>query len=184
MKKKIYLSIIIFGLAAVLSVVFLIYPLFSEIKKMSQEIVSQKQALALSEAEIKNLEHFKKIYPTIAPNLEKVHDLFINRPELPIGFIGFLEESAKQAQLAVKISPLPVGKIEKKPWPFLNFQIKTVASFPKFLRFLEKIENSPYLIEIQNLTAVKALERNLRLREEFVPNEAVESTITLKVFTR
>ena len=183
MKKKIYLSIIIFGLAAVLSVVFLLYPLFSEIKKMSQEIVSQKQALAFAEAEIINLEDFKKIYPTIAPNLEKVHDLFVN-PELPIGFIGFLEESAEQTQLAVKISPLPVRKIEKKPWPFLKFQIETVASFPNFLRFLEKIENSPYLIEIQNLTAVKALERNLRLREEFVPNEAVESTITLKVFTR
>jgi len=179
LKKKIYLSIIIFGSVSVLSVVFLLRPLFLEIKKMSQEIVSQKQALVSFAAEIKNLEDFKKIYPTISPNLEKIDNLFIN-PELPIGFIGFLEESAEQSQLAVKISPLPARKIEKELWPFLTFRIKATAPFPKFLRFLEKIENSPYLIEIQNLTAAKVVERNLQP----APNEAVEAVIILKVFSK
>ncbi len=172
LKKKIYLSIIIFGLISALSVVFLLHPLFLEIKKASQEIISQKQALVFLEAKIKNLEDFKKIYPTISPNLAKVNDLFIN-PELPIGFIGFLEESAQQTKLAIEISPLPVREVEKTTWPFLTFQIKTPAPFPKFLRFLEKIENSPYLIEIQSLTAAKALEE-----------PEVKAVITLKVFTR
>lgn len=186
-KKKIYLSIIIFGIILVLLVVFLLHPLFLEIKKMSQETVSQKQVLASFAAEIENLEDFKRIYPAISSNLKKIDDLFIN-PELPIGFISFLEESAEQSQLIVRISPLPARRIKRTPWPFLTFQIKTTASFPGFLRFLDKIENSPYLIKIQNLTAIKVPERNLHPREEFeefIPDKVAEVTavIILKVFT-
>ncbi|MCX6760810.1 MAG: hypothetical protein NTZ84_01730, partial [Candidatus Nealsonbacteria bacterium] len=78
--------------------------------------------------------------------------------EVPVDFISFLEKTASQSSVSIEISPFSAGKSGKDSWPFLNFQVNINGSFPSFLSFLEKIENSPYLIEIQNLNISQSAE--------------------------
>jgi Tfp pilus assembly protein PilO len=176
MQKNIYILTIILSLFSILLVVFLLFPLFSEIKRLSQELVILK-------AKIENLKNFKKVYLAISPELEKIDNLFADF-ELPINFIEFMEKTAKESNLIVKISLLPKPKEEEKKedWLILTFQIRTTAPFPRFLSFFEKIENSPYLIKIQDLTITR-VPKDPELEGEKEKFE-INAIITLKVFAR
>lgn len=145
----------IFGIFSVLLIVFVIYPSFIQIKKISEDFVEEKRKLILFEKEMENLKGIESLYKKYQPNLEKIDQLFIN-PEFPIEFIESLEKKAQEFQLGkIEISPLPRKEIKTDPWPSLSFQISLSGSFPNFLRFFEKLENSPYLIEISNLNLKK-----------------------------
>ena len=184
LKKKIYLWLIIFGLLTLCLIILIIYPVFGWIKESSQEIISQKQRLASLQDRIESLENFKKLYPTIKPNLEKIDGLFIN-PEAPIGFIGFLEKTASHTQVLIEISAITLRETKKDPWPFLGFQIRINGSFPKFLRFLEKLEAGPYLIEIQSLDISRLSEQDVKLKQfEGFSAGDIRASLSIKAFSK
>lgn len=176
-QNKIYLSIVIFILLVILIIVFIIYPLFGEIKKNSKELISQKEKLVSLEIKIDNLEKFKNLYQKYKPNLEKIDNLFIDS-EVPVGFIGFMEKTAKESQMEIKISPTSSRKTEKDPWSFIVFQINSNSSPFNFLKFLEKLETSPYLINIQNLNITKLS------KSEVLSVEEIKTAFSIKVYTK
>ncbi|KPJ71816.1 hypothetical protein AMJ50_00700 [Parcubacteria bacterium DG_74_3] len=182
-KHKLNLSIIIFCLIYIIFIVFVISPLFSGIKKNSQDLVSQKQTLVSFEAQLESLNRFKNLYQEIEPNLEKISNLFIN-PEVPVEFINFLETSASSCQLFIDISSALPTKAKEDPWPALVFQINSIGSFPKFLKFLEKLEASPYLIRIQvlNIRRLTEVDFLTEAMKGFVTGD-VRVVFSIKVFT-
>ena len=183
-KNKINLSLVVFSILIISLIAFLISPLFTGIKNNSEDLVSKKQKLVSLEAKIENLEKSQSIWKEIEPNLKKIDQLFIDS-RVPVEFISFLETTARDCELPIEISPALPGKIEEDPWPSLFFQISSTASFPKFLRFLVKIETSPYLIEIQNLNTRKLTERELKLKEfEKFSLGGVKATLSIKVYTK
>jgi len=182
--KKIYLSLATFNILSLGLIFFLIYPLFIEIKKNSKDLISQKQTIQALEAKIENLEKFKILYQDLKPDLEKINTLFVD-PEVPIEFISFLEKTSADCEVLIKISSAPAKKTKTDPWPSINFQIFTFSSFPNFLKFLEKLENSPYLIEISNLSIQRITEADLKLKkDERLALGDVKSTFTIKVYTK
>ena len=182
-KKKITISTVFFLVLSILLIVFLIYPLFLEIKKNSQDFLSQKQKLIALEEKVENLEKFKIVFPEISPTLEKIDNLFID-PEVPVDFIRFLEKTSQDSQISLKISPAPPLKIEKDPWPSLSFQLSLAGSFPNLSNFLEKLKSSFYLIEIQNLTISCLSETELKSKEfEQFSLGDVKATLSIKVYT-
>ena len=184
LKTKINLSIVILIILSISFIVFLIYPLFSEIKNISQELISQKQDLISFQAKTEDLEKFQILYQEIKPNLEKINTLFIDS-ELPVDFISFLEKTSRDCQVLIKISPALPTKIKEDPWPSLTFQITSISSFPNFLKFLEKLESSVYLTEIQNLNISRLTETEIKSKEfEKLSLGDVKTTLSLKVYTK
>ena len=182
--NKIKIAIVIFLILTIIFVVFSIWPLLREIKESSENILSQKAALVTLEAKTKNLEEFKSNYQEIKPNLEKIDALFID-PEVPVDFIRFLEKTSRESQADLKISPAFPTQITKEPWPSLLFQLTTTSSFPNFLKFLEKLESSIYLIEIQSLNISRLTETELKAPEfEKFSLGDVRARVSLKVFTK
>ena len=181
LRKKIYISSTIFGIICILLIVFAIYPVFREIKRSSEEFLSEKKNLILLSEEIKDLQESKKLYEVHQLSLEKINELFID-PEIPIEFIRFLEKNATDSQLLIEISPLPttVPKKGGELWSNLFFQISTKGSFPNFLRFLEKLENGPYLIEVINLN----LKRSVEKKTEEVSASGINAVFSIKVFSK
>jgi len=175
--RKINLLIVIFFLLIVFLIVFLIYPLLTEIKNNSQAMVSQKKSLTIFQAKIENLEDFRNFYKDFEKDLQKINNLFID-PKMPIEFIGFLEKTADEHQLIIKISSTSPQKTGKDIWPSLVFQINSVSSSPNLFRFIEKIENSAYLIEIQNLNVNRITSNDPLL------NGDVNSNLFIKVYTQ
>jgi len=150
-KRKINISLIVFLALIVFISVFVVFPLTRDIKKESDELISEKKNLSVLDGQITSLEKFKVLYKNLEEILKKIDNLFINS-EIPIDFMSFLEKTARSSSVNIDISPFSLGKADKDPWSSVNFQITATGSFPHFLSFLEKIESSPYLIEIQNLT--------------------------------
>ena len=182
--NKIKISAVIFIVLSISFIVFLIWPLFREIKKSSANILSQKAGLTTLETKTKNLEEFKSYSQEIKPNLEKIDTIFID-PEVPVEFIRFLEKTARDCQASLKISPAFPTQIEKEPWPALLFQVTTTSPFPNFLKFLEKLESSIYLIEIQSLNISRLTETELKSPElEKFSLGDIRARVSLKAFTK
>jgi len=87
-----------------------------------------------------------------------------------------LDKTAENSKLLSDISSVSVKTSETDPWSSLGFQITLAGLLPDFLRFLEKIETAPYLIEVQNLTVKKVSGSGLNL--------GVSATLIIKVYTR
>lgn len=151
-RKKIYLSLIIFIGLSVFLIFFVIQPLFQKIQELSADVLNQKSNAMFFEQSLKNLVVQKNLYQSYQPNLEKINQLFVNK-EFPVEFISFLEESAKKDQLAMEISSMTAEKKETDPWSSFVFQIKVTGSFPDLMKFMAKLENIPYLTEVQNFKA-------------------------------
>lgn len=145
--KKIYIS----GVIVVILVLILILFLLQEISKSSQALILQKKDLISFEQRRKNLENFREKYKTHQQNLEKINNFFVDST-LPIEFMDFLEKFILNSQSSIKIS---LTKEITEPEPALSFNILFSGSFSNLLELIDKLENSPYLIEITNLNVRK-----------------------------
>jgi len=182
-KKKITISIVSFLVLSILLIIFVISPLFLEIKKISQDFLSQKQKLLALEEKIENLEKFKIIFPEISSSLEKIDNLFVD-PKVPIDFINFLEKTSQDSRLSLEISVSSPLKIEKDPWPSIPFQLSLAGSFTNLANFLEKLESTFYLIEIQNINITRLSENELKSKEfEVYSLGDVKAALSIKVYT-
>lgn len=172
-KRKINISILVFVVFVLIFLFFAIFPLFLEIKNNSKELLLQKKLTADNDVQKKNLEQFKVFSTLFGENFKRIENLFVD-PDVPVEFIQFLENTAASSNLRVKIAPLSQSPSDKDKWPFLSFQIVTNGFFPDSLKFLEKIENSFYLVKIQNL--------NISI--DGVDSDKIEASFSIKVFSR
>jgi Tfp pilus assembly protein PilO len=175
--KKIYLTLIITFSLLVLMFIFIICPLFNQIKSNSQKLIIEKEKIIELEAEASNLEKFNNLYNEVESFLKQVDDLFINA-EVPLEFINFLENVSQKNRIEIENLSLSDKKTNQNDWPYLVFQIVCSGTFADFLIFLEKIENSSYLIEVENITISKLSSD----QESFVKN--IRASFSIKVFTK
>lgn len=175
-RKKIYLFLIIFFGIFLFLLVLVIPHFLGEIKKNSQNLISLKNELASLEKEENNIKELEIIYQNYQENLARIDKMLINLKE-PIEFIDFLEKNAQNFNQKIAISLIAQKEVKEDPWPTLNFQIITEGSFNNFLKFLDKLENSPYLIGIENLNITKISEK-----EPAAISGDVKSNFLIKVF--
>lgn len=173
MRKKINISIAVFlGLDALIAA-FLIYPAFSEIQNNSSKLIAQQKALSALDAKTANLEKFSSLYKNLEDVLAKINNLLVSG-DVPVEFISFLEKTSLESGMKIDISPAPANPGKSDLWPSLGFEVRAVGSFPNFLKFLEKLEASPYLVEIQQLNVVSS----------DPSGESVDAEFLVKVFTK
>jgi len=107
-----------------------------------------------------------------------IENIFVDG-ETPIGFIRFIEKIAATSNLTVKITPGTQKKQKGVPWPVMDFQLASSANYPEFLRFLEKLENGPYLLSVQNTSLI----RDRIPQDEENTAQDVRFTLSVQVFT-
>ncbi|MBU0546996.1 MAG: type 4a pilus biogenesis protein PilO [Patescibacteria group bacterium] len=186
LRNKFNFSVTILILINIGLIVFGIYYLWIDINNSSSKLASQKGLSANIDSEIQNIEKFKKLYPTINPNLEKASDLLSNY-EAPVEFMKFLEAVAYDCQLSTTVTALNQSKGQDKTsvWPFLPFQLKSLGSFTNFYKFLDKIESGPYLVEIQNLKIDRINEEKTQQADsDGLSVGDIEATILINLFTQ
>ena len=185
LKGKIITSAVAFFILSVLLIVFVIFPLFSEIKKISRDFPVQKQNLAALEREVENLQKFKKNWPGISSDLEKINHLFIDDPEVLIDFRRFWENNALESEVYLKISLASSPQtVDTDSWPSTSFNLTSAGSFSNLLNFLEKLQSSDYLIHIQDLNITRLTEAELRSPEfKQFPLGDTKAIILIKVYT-
>ena len=212
--KKIYLSIAMFGIISTLLVVFVMWPLFKEIKAISQNLFLKKNKIVYLSEERENIKKIENLYKTYQSDLDRIENLFVD-PEVPIEFIGFLEKSATDSQIKLEISSMTraaakgeneataslttravarggdeqssatTKKTEQEPWQSLSAQLLVTGSFSNFSKFLHKLENGPYLIETVDLNTRRLAEKDIQVKElENIPGADTTNVLSIKVFAK
>ena len=152
-KTKIYIIIpATFIIIALLLVVFLIWPAFADVIKISDELILQNGRANFIDEQNKELQNFKSNYKDYQPNLEKIDRLFID-PQNPVDFINFLENTSSKTGVKSEISltSLPASKSKPVVVPFVSFRISCTGEFLNILNFSNKLESGPYLVEIKSM---------------------------------
>lgn len=175
-KKKTIITLLVLASSVLLLVVFALNPIFSRIKEESQNLVIQKNKVVESEVKIKNIQDFRINFKKYQTNLEKIEGLFINSSE-PIEFIEFLESEAVNSRLFIKINPPVATKgSEGDVWPALEWSFDLNGSFPDFLSFLDRLESSPHLIKVVNLS--------IRSDPKIKNADAIAAALSIKTYAR
>ncbi len=153
-KQTIYLILAIFITTALLLVLFLIYPIFSDIRLSSKRILHQRAQMQNMELEDRQLTIFKEKYKEYQSNLLKIDKLLVDANN-PIDFITFLESVARDINILTEIKLLATQAKNVPKWPTLTFQILANGSFSNIMAFSQKLETGPYLIKVQRLSITK-----------------------------
>lgn len=164
--NKIKVSIVFFATSIVLIVCFVILPVFSNIESGSREMAKQEGNLVVLETKISNLEEFQATYKGLEEALANIEDLFINS-DVPIEFINFLENAASNSSLKIEISSAAKQTVKGDTWPSISFQGQVIGSFPDFLKFLNRVENSSYLVEVKSLSIASIGEGKVKANFSF-----------------
>ncbi len=176
--------ILTISILAILSfVIFLDVSLIKDIEKDYKKLSSQRQELYLFQKQIQEFESFKDDKGFYRLNLRKIEQLFVDE-ETPIDFIQFLEEQSQELGILIKISPITIMPKENDLWKNLGFRINLTGSFPRCLVFLEKVQLSKWLSDVEKLEISRISERDISLRElEDFSEGDVSFSVNLKVYT-
>jgi len=198
--KKIHPLLIIFGVLNLLLIIFVIWPLFKQINEVSQNFSSERNKVVYLKAEKENIKKIEQIYKSYESDLNKTEALLFE-PESPISFINFLEKTATDSQVKMEISSMikqeqpsnakPGQKSSIKQqqnedlWSSLSLQIVISGSFNNTAKFLEKIENGPYLIQITDLNIISLTKGEASEKEAAgIPRADTRTVLTIKVYTK
>ena len=184
LKRKIFFILISIILIAFILMLLLVIFLMKDIQRNSQEFLLGRKTLTSMEREFQEFENFEKNAAFYQSNLEKLDKLFLN-PEVPVDFVQFLEEESKNLGLLIKISPSVITSREDDIWESIGFQILLTGSFPNCLKFLEKLQISPWLLEVQMTEVKRITEKELQFEgfKDFSLGD-VSFSIILKVYTK
>ncbi|MBI3631460.1 MAG: hypothetical protein HY219_01160 [Candidatus Staskawiczbacteria bacterium] len=134
----------------------MIYPILKDIENSSNEILMDKgMAVSINEQKVQ-LDNFKKKYNDYNYNLEKINQLFVDSKD-PIDFIKFLEKTAKDSGISAGVKmDVVLSTKETDNLPVIISNISATGKFLDLLKFSEKLDASPYLMKIKNMT-IKSL---------------------------
>lgn len=181
-RKTYIISLFLIGFF-IASTIFLIIPLVKGIEKDSRDLIIIKADKEFFSEERNNIKKFENIFKEIQPNIEKTNIFFVSS-EVPVDFINFLDKLASESNILIKIYPsVSLEKPNKNSWPFLNFNLEASGSFSNFSKFIEKLENNSYLIQVQNLNIRKTKTEFSSSSDEVLSNE-ISASFFLKVFAK
>ncbi len=178
MKNNIYITVIIFTVIALALALGLVLPLFLSIKGDSENLILMKNTAVSLTTQNDIIENFKKKYEEYKPNLEKADHLFPDSKN-PIDVIEFLEKTAKNSGINLRTTlSLSSGK---KNQSVMNFQLSSNSTYSKIVDFSEKLENGPYLIEIENITMRNS---DTDTSQKKHPSENIDATFSIQVYAK
>ena len=181
--NKIYIILSIFTLISLFLIVFFIWPLIIEIKNNSNDLIVAKSNLVNLSSQIDQTNNFKKKYSEYKPNLEIIDQLFVD-PNNPVIFIEFLEKEALISKITSQISLTTNSKTSPSSDKYINLQFTTEGIFSNIMSFIKKIEEGPYLIEIEKLTIQNPKkDTQVKIVQEYTSRN-IEAIINIKVFTK
>ena len=163
-KTKLYIALILWLIFFGVLIALFVLPFCNDLKRTSQELIFQKKAQQLFKMRLEDFGYFQKSQTESEETFVSIKDIFTPK-EAPIEFIEFLEEQANKFNLSMKISPLNIEISANDFWTPIGFRIFSKASFPNTLKFLERLEQGKWLVEISQINIERIDEEKLKLRE-------------------
>lgn len=178
--KRIVINLIIFLFTIFFLISFLILPTIKDIKRIGNEIETQRTDLEKKFVKVQNLKQLTKNLNKIEPELNKLDQIFINKDD-ELGFITNLEKIATTNNIDQKINLGGNQLIESKIYKKIPLQISTSGSFSDQLNYLINLESLNYYINIKSLE-ISQEKNNIKNNTEKLPQTNLNFLITADTY--
>ncbi|MCD6429514.1 hypothetical protein J7L09_02370 [bacterium] len=126
------------------------------LKESMKELVEDQKELETIQATIASFQDFEKNYGEYKAKLITMEELIGNNlfidKEIPSNLVSALEEWAAELGIDINISSTKIRPDEEDFWDFVGFKVSlTSQNVTPLLQFLEKLENSQWLIRISSV---------------------------------
>ena len=149
--------------------IFVVKPLFSEIKKAATSVSeSREKLISLEKMDKKYIEEVEKDYENINIGLAGIKKQFIDKSEA-VKFFEALESVASATSNEIKISA--------SEFPFLTLGLE--GTFPDFMKFLGWLENGEYFIDVDSISVSRV---GAIGGPENIPAGAVKTILKIKAY--
>lgn len=149
LKNKMYLSIGITTIVAIVVWFLLIDPFIIKVKSLNNDIYDSRVALEIIQKEKTQTDILERDYKKIQEDTKKISQVFIFR-ERTLDFISLLENIASENQLSQEISLEELSKPDEEIKK-LTLQLNLKGDFINLIKYINKIESTDYYIDINTL---------------------------------
>jgi hypothetical protein len=181
--QKKYLGNIVFGLVnLVLVAVVFLWPLKIILRQTEDFFALKKEFYSLA----KEQENFVVLSGDYQTNLKTIHDLdtVLIDSDAPLGLMSFLENAGQASGVSLKITPSILPKAKNDIWPSIRLQILGQGTALGFQRFLGRLENAPYLMEITDVNLRKSSPAEAAGVSQALSGLELEGEISLRVYAK
>ncbi|MDP3093903.1 MAG: hypothetical protein Q8N16_04030 [bacterium] len=176
--QKKYSLNLIFGLIDFSLAAFIVFFPVRTIISDTEALSSLKKEFFLIEKQEESFKSLDRDYRIYLQKIERIDAVFVDA-KVPIAFLDVLEKASREAGFGIKISPSASSRSDKSSWPSIAFRVSGRGKPENFLKFLDKMENSQYLMQVLELNLSR--EKLLDEKNELPPE--VEASFLIKVFT-
>jgi hypothetical protein len=168
-KQKIYLIFACIALVFILLTLFVVKPLFLEIKKTAAFVLeSREKLISLETMDKRYVEGVEKDYEDINAELAGIKEQLIDKNEA-VKFFEALESVASATSNEIEISASE----------FPSLTLSLFGTFPNFMKFLGWLENGEYFINVNLLNISRA---SAREGLETIPEGMIKTTLKIKAY--
>jgi Tfp pilus assembly protein PilO len=169
-----------FTIAGMVFLLLVVHPIFQGVLRDHEEILAQKQRSAQIQEDQKHLRDFESVFASNQSEFAQLERLFLDT-QAPSGFFRFLDTTSAAFSLEVEANPGARQQEKGDSGPSIKIEIQGNGSYPNIVAFLEKIENAPYLVEIEDISITSAKASAQRGQPAIGENVL---SMTLKVYTK
>ena len=177
-KQKIIIACVSFAMCSAIFLGVLVYPVFRGVLKDHESVLAHARELLQLKEDAKNSREFDILSTQYANEFSRLQELFVDS-KTPIAFFRFLDETSSSLGIPIEKAPGLEQQREKDPWPSFEVRVAGRGLYPNVIAFLQKIENAPYVVEVQTLTLLGT--KGLLAEEN---TGEVDFSFSLKVFTK
>jgi len=187
--QKIYLYISVLIIVSIIFIVFLIQPIIKGIISKSVEFKQAKIKLNSIELLVENFSYFEESYNYYEQFLEGMEDILTGEsaidPEIPINFISFFKQEAKELTLTLKVIPIETKEIDDF-WIFLDFRIEGTGEYSNFNQFLKKLEFGHWFAEVKrlNIRKEKISNKYNKEQDDLVSKDMVQFDLLIRIYAQ
>jgi Tfp pilus assembly protein PilO len=184
-KRKIYLTSIIFFILFCGEIFGLIPFLYARINSASADLTNKKQNLEDVQKKEQEAVAAEDEYQAIMPQLDEINSSLLDKGKV-LDFIVTLEKIADKTGNHSEISVVSSAKAasKKKPDQTMEFQISLEGSFSDLVKFLSKVENMPYLNDVDSIQIKGYASGEDKNGTSQSDSNVIATTINIKVYLK
>lgn len=159
-RKRYILMAVVTILISILCI-FITTRLLSEIERLSEEVISSRNTLFLLENSETELKRIQSIYDQYKSDIERINTAFFNI-SVPVELVSFLEETASSSNVSLNIDSITKGASKNATTTMNDIIVRAsgTAPFGNIMKLLVRLENSPFLLDILDLTVRQNLKKD------------------------
>ena len=181
-KKQITLYLVGSAILLLVLILLFIYPVCKKVKENSAELIEIKKEVVIIDNKKGEIKNTRGACVLNESDFQKAQDVLVSL-DVPVKLIEFLEDTANDSSLYINISPVSLKKVYDDLWDFVSFRLNLFGSYSNFMKFFEKLESSPFLIEIQDLSIKRMTASETDELVGVLPND-VRANLNLRVFAK